>query len=78
MRELFNIDTSIQRVLQSAQYVINYTHHCNLNVDFQTLFLQYYHHPIQQPLSSYPEKPALHGVSYFEESAPQNRSLYIQ
>ena len=78
MRELFDIETSIQRVLQSAQYVINYTYHCNLKVDFQTLFLQYYHHPFQHPLPSSPGKPVLHGISFFGESAPQNRSLYIQ
>jgi hypothetical protein len=77
MRELFDIDASIQRVLQSAQYIINYTYHCNLNVDFQTLFLKYYH-SFQQPSSSSPEKPVLHGISYLGESAPQNRSLYIQ
>lgn len=75
MRELFDINTAIQRVLQSAQYVMDYTYHCNLNVDFQSLFLQYYH-SFQQPLSS-TEKPVLHGTSYFAESAPQNRSLYM-
>ena len=84
MRELFDIDTSIQRVLQSAQYVINYTYHCNLNVDFQTLFLKYYHHPFQQqqqqqPSLSSPENPVLHGIqSYLGETAPQNQSLYMQ
>ena len=77
MRELSDIDTSIQRVLQSAQYVINYTYHCNLNVDFQTLFLQYYH-SFQQPLSTPSEKPVLHGISYLGETTPQNRSLCIQ
>ena len=78
MRELFDIDSSIQRVIQSAQYVIDYTYHCNLNVDFQSLFLQYYH-SFQQPLpSSSPEKPISHGISYFGESVPQNRSLYMQ
>ena len=75
MRELFDINTAIQRVLQSAQYVMDYTYHCNLNVDFQSLFLQYYH-SFQQPLSS-TEKPVLHGTSYFAESASQNRSLYM-
>ena len=77
MRELFDIDTAIQRVLRSTQYVINYTYHCNLNVDFQSLFLQYYH-SFQQPLSSSTEKPVLHGISYFGESTPQNQSLYLQ
>lgn len=77
MQELLDINTSIQRVLQSAQYVVDYTSHCKLNVDFESLFIQYYH-SFQQPLSSSPEKPVLHGVSYFGESAPQNRSLYIQ
>jgi hypothetical protein len=78
LRELFDIDTSIQRVLQSAQYVINYAYQYNLSVDFQSLFIQYSHHSFQQPLSSSPEKPVVHDISYFGESAPQDQSLYMQ
>ena len=77
MRELFDIDTSIQRVLQSAQYIINYTYHCNINVDFQSLFLQYYH-SFQQSLPSSSEKPVLHDISYFGESTLENPTLYVQ
>lgn len=77
MRELFDINTAVQRVLQSAQYVIDYTIQCKIHVDFQSLFLQYYRHSFQQPLSSSTENPVLNGISYFAESAPQNRSLYM-
>ena len=64
MRELLDIEISIQRVLQSAQYVIDYSYHCNLNVDFQTLFLQHYRSPFQV-LS--PEKSVL-GIQYCGEN----------
>ncbi|KAF8800558.1 hypothetical protein BYT27DRAFT_7262718 [Phlegmacium glaucopus] len=79
MRELLDIEISIRRVLQSAQYVIDYSHNCNLNLDFQTLFLQHYRSPFQH-LS--PEKP-IHEMQYFDESwaysgeAPQYPSQYI-
>jgi len=74
MRELLDIELSIQRVLKSAQYIIDYSHHFNLNVDFQTLFLQHCRYPFQQ-LS--PDKP-VHHTQYYGENAPQHRSHYIQ
>jgi hypothetical protein len=81
MRELLDIEISIQRVLQSAQYIIDYSCLCNLNIDFQTLFLRHYQQPPCQQLP--PEKP-VHDIHYFSESwaysgeTPQNRSHYIQ
>lgn len=74
MRELLDIELSIQRVLRSAQYVIDYSYHCNIHVDFQTLFLQHYRLPFSCEQLS-PAKP-IHGMQHYSESAPQNQPYY--
>ena len=72
MRELLDIDLSIQRVLQSAQYVVDYSNQCNLNVDFQTLLLWHYHHPSKGASLEEPVQYCNESWVYSGETNPQH------
>jgi hypothetical protein len=38
MQELMDIGAAIQRVISSAQYIVDFSYSCGFDIDFQTLF----------------------------------------
>lgn len=45
MQDLMDIGAAIQRVISSAQYIVDYSYSCGFHIDFQKLFSRNRHPP---------------------------------